>query len=335
MNKSPFLQALTLSLSLFASANVFAASATQMLSEDLQAGIKTLPRETRLYHYFGIDLGGRKLENTNLRKADERYEMVQTRVKQMAANFWDLKNNTTQLANAGLGVYFAVDPFASSPAAAGDTGANFGSTMIEVTFNAGVKYLDLVDAVALRPETIQAIVDETGMQPADQAKLFQAKKKGFWRDTLQFMAESQNTAFRKIVHTVFDQNQIALTEYGWQAATSAFCNAATGSGRVHHSALVYVGGPSVQNAIKSMNMVYWNETSVQFDAQETESLQRNKKLYGLLETLRPLEKAYKAADDDKTSLKIIYLNMKAAISVIYSEETEITDLRLKTFDCVK
>lgn len=338
MKSSRLLKAFTLGFALTVSSNAFAASAQQLLTEDLQVAIKSLPRETRLYHYFGINLGSNQLKDTNLRKAKNRYEMVNDRVKNGASTFWDLKNNSTYLANAGNGVYLAVDPFASSPAAAADTGANFGSTAIEITFNAGTKYLDLIDAVTLRPETLEAIISETNMQPADVTKLFQAKKKGFWRDTLQFMAEAQNTAFRKIVHAIYTQQGIAMTEYGWQAATSMFCNTATNSGRVHHSALVYVGGAQTQNAIKSVTMVYFaDSTDVEFDAQETETLARNQKLYSVLQPLRPLEKQYQTAYNtkDKAAMKSTYAEMKNIINTTYPDQAELLDVRSKTFDCIK
>jgi hypothetical protein len=313
------------------------AGARELLAADLEKGIKTLPRETRLYHYFGINLNGKRLEDTNLRKSEERYKMVQNRLQAFASTFWDLDNHTTKLANSGLGLYLAVDPFSSSPAAAADTGANFGSTAIEVTINAGTKYLDLVDAVPLRVETIQAIVAETGMQKQDVKKLFEARKKGFYRDTLQFMAEPQNTGFRQIVHSVFSNLGIAMTEYGWQAGTSAFCNVATGSGKIHHSAFVYVGSPQVGSVIKSINMVYFDPANVQFDAQESESLARNQKLYDVLKNLRPLEKQYQsaAANKDKVSMKTIFASMKQTIDSVYTDPTEVQDLRLKTFDCIK
>lgn len=54
MQSSLILKALTLSLTLMAASNSFAGNAAQLLSQDLQAGIKTLPRETRLFHYFGL-----------------------------------------------------------------------------------------------------------------------------------------------------------------------------------------------------------------------------------------------------------------------------------------
>lgn len=338
MSSSRLLKAVTLGFALTLSSNVFAASAQQLLTEDLQLAIKTLPRETRLYHYFGINLNGNQLKNTILKNSKARYDMVNDRVKQIAASFWDLKNNSTYLANAGLGVYLAVDPYASSPAAAPDTGANFGSTMIEMTFNAGTRYLDLIDSVPLRPETLQAIISETGMQQADVAKLFQAKKKGFWRDTLQYMAEAKNTAFRKIVHNIFNQEGIVMTEYGWQAGTSMFCNTANNSGKVHHSALVYVGGALTQNAIKSVTMVYWNDsTGVEFDVQETEAMARNQKLVSVLQPLRPLEKQYQTAynSKDKAAMKSTYSEIKNIINNTYLDQNELLDLRSKTFDCIK
>lgn len=359
MKSSRLLKAFTLGFALTLSSNTYAANAQQLLTEDLQAGIKSLPRETRMYHYFGINLNGSKLEDTNLKKAKNRYSMVQDRVKYAASGFWNMQDNTTKLANAGIGLYLAIDPYASSPAAAPDTGANFGSTTVEVTFNAGTKYLDLMKDIPLRDETIQAIVAETGMSQADAAKLLLPRNeikpngetgvahKGFARDTLQYMAEKQNERFRKLVHAVYSQTGIAMTEYGWQAATTSFC----GSTNPHRSALVYVGGPQTQNAIKSVTMIYWAPHSAELDAQEIEATNRNKKLYSVLQPLRPLEKQYQSiADDaykarkagDKATAKMlnaqlpgIVSNITATILSVYPDEAELLDLRSKTFECMK
>lgn len=359
MKSSRLLKAFTLGFALTMSSNAFAGMAQQLLTEDIQGAIKTLPRETRLYHYFGINLNGNQLQDTNLKKAKNRYSMVNERVKYAAESFWNLNDNTTKLANAGLGLYLAIDPYASSPAAAPDTGANFGSTMIEVTFNAGTKYLDLMKDVPLREETIQAIVAETGMSQADAAKLLLPRNeiksngetgvthKGFARDTLQFMAEKQNANFRKLVYAVYSQAGISLTEYGWQAATTSFC----GSTNPHRSALVYVGGPQTQNAIKSVTMIYWAPHSAELDVQEAEALDRNKKLYSVLQPLRPLEKSYQSIADDaykakkagdkatakqlSAQLPDIISNITATIISTYPDQAELLDLRSKTFECMK
>lgn len=356
-----FLKVLSLSIALTAACNTFAATATELLSQDLQAGIKTLPRETRFYHYMNINLGinpdktPRRLEQTNLKDPAERYAMIQRRVVDASYSFFNLKNNNTYLANAGLGLYLAIDPFSSSPAAEADTGANFGSTMIEVTISSGTRYLDLMKDIPLREETIQAIVSETALSASSTAQLLLSRlepngrvsHKGFARDTLQFMAEVQNEAFRKMVHTVFNMNSIAMTEYGWQAATSAFC----GSTVAHRSALVYVGGPSVQSAIKSLTMVHWLPNSVQLDAQESEALVRNKKLFSLLQPLRPLEKSFLLISDEaytaskagdkltaqqlREQLPNIISNIQTTINTVYPDQAELNDLRSKTFECIK
>lgn len=332
---SKLLKAITLGFALTVSSNVFAASAQQLLTEDMQVNIKSLPRETRLYHYFGINLQGSQLKDSSLRKAKNRYDMVKRQVEGAAAGFWNLDNHTTQFANAGLGLYLALDPYASSPNAAADTGANFGSTMIEVTYNAGTKYLDLIKAVKLREETKAAIRSEFGMDQATFTKLFEAREKGFWRDTLQYMAEESNTNFRKMVHRIFTEQGIAMTEYGWQAGTSGLCS--TDGVREMYSALVYVGGKNTANAIKSATMVYWNNSDgVEFDAQETEAKMRNTKLYGLLQTLRPLEKTFKAAVEskDKVTRKNSWNSIVTNINTTYTDANELGDIRAKTFKCV-
>lgn len=336
MTSSSLLKTLTLGFALTLSSNVFAASAQELLTEDMQVAIKSLPRETRLYHYFGINLNGNQLKDTTLRKANARYEMVNRQVEGAAYGFWNLNNHTTAYANAGLGLYLALDPYASSPAAAGDTGANFGSTMIEVTFNAGTRYLDLLKGIKLREETKAALKAEFKMDQATFAKLFEAREKGFWRDTLQYMAEESNTNFRKMVQRIFTEQSIAMTEYGWQAGTSGLCS--TDGVRQIYSALVYVGGKNTANAIKSATMVYWNNADgVEFDAQEIEAKNRNAKLFSLLQTLRPLEKAFKNAVDtnDKATRKSSWNAVLSSIGSTYQNGNELADIRSKTFKCVK
>lgn len=336
MQSSRILKALTFTLTLVAASNSFAGNAAQLLSQDLQAGIKTLPRETRLYHYFGLS------GSSGLGKSKDRYSLVQNHLSRTAASFWDLKNNTVKLANAGIGLYLAVDPYASSPAAAQYSGANFGSYMMEVTFNQGTRYLDLLDDVKLRSETIQAIIAETGMSQADAASMLLPRTEkygkkshaGFGRDTLQVMAEPQNVNFRKMVHSVFQQNGIVMTEYGWQATTSAFCGMPTKETRIHHSALVYVGGASAQNAVRSVTLVSLNQSLPQLDFQESEALERNRKFYSALAPIKPLEIAFQS-EKSKAARAQIYANIKSTVDMVYPNPSEADEIRMKTFGCLK
>lgn len=335
MQSSRILNALTLTLTLLAASNSFAGNAAQLLSQDLQVGIKSLPRETRMYHYFNLS------NTSGLKKSKDRYSLVQNHLSRTASSFWDLKNNTTKLANAGLGLYLAVDPYASSPAAAQYSGANFGSYMMEVTFNPGTRYLDLLDDVKLRPETIQAIMTETGMSQQDAGSMLLPRTEkygkkshsGFGRDTLQVMAEPQNKAFRQMVQNVFTQNGIVLTEYGWQSSVSAFCGMPTKQTRIHHSALVYVGGQSSQNTVRSVTLVVMNQNMPQLDNQELEALERNRKLYSALAPVKPLEISFQN-EKNKATRAVIYSNIKSTVDMVYPNPSEADAIRMKTFDCM-
>ena len=322
MQSSRILKALTFTLTLVAASNSFA-GAIDLLNQDLQAGIKSLPRETRMYTYFNTS------SSTN--SASKR-DSIATGLLGGGKAFWDLNNNSTHLSNAGLGVYLAVDPFVSSPANGADVGmpGGFGSSMLEVTFNPGTRYLDLVKAIRLSPATIQAIRTETGMTEYDAQRLFNAEEKGFWRDTVRYMAEKQNEAFRKIVLEVYRRNSIVLTEYRWYSGVSGLCSVTSGKEQKMFSALVFVG--TNLNSIKSKTLVYSSNAS-NLSAQESEAVARNNKLLSVLAPIHTLEKKYQSAGSSQK--QALLGQMKAEVNSKYTNQAELNDIRSKTLDCVK
>lgn len=118
-----------------------------LLARDLSKAIIALPRETRMYHYFWLQDDGFRSDKS-YSKASNRYGVVRDRAAGASWQFWDLNNHNTYLSNAGLGLYLAVDPFASSPGAAADS--DFGTSMLEMTFRPGTKYFSSSSAVVVQ-----------------------------------------------------------------------------------------------------------------------------------------------------------------------------------------
>lgn len=309
MQTTSILKALTLSLTLLAASNSFAGAA-DLLSQDLQKGMKSLPRETRLYTYFG---GGSTQGILNNGKS-----------------FWDLNNHSTKLSNAGLGVYMAVDPYVSSPDNGADTGmpGGYGSSMLEVTFNPGTRYLDLVKAIKLSPATLAAIRAETGMTAMDEKQLFEAEEKGFWRDTLRYMVEDKpaHKLVRNIVNEVFKRNSITLTEYRWYSSVSGFCSVTSGKEQKMFSALVFIGkdNSSIKKAIS------FSTNGSQLRSGESQADVRVNKLRDVLRELKPMEKSYMAGNQTAALSK-----MKSKVFEKYPNAAEVNDIRSATLDCVK
>lgn len=309
MQTTSILKALTLSLTLLAASNSFAGAA-DLLSQDLQKGMKSLPRETRLYTYFGSGSTQGVLNN--------------------GKSFWDLNNHSTKLSNAGLGVYMAVDPYVSSPDNGADTGmpGGYGSSMLEVTFNSGTRYLDLVKAIKLSPATLAAIRAETGMTATDEKQLFEAEEKGFWRDTLRYMVEDKpaHKLVRNIVNEVFKRNSITLTEYRWYSSVSGFCSVTSGKEQKMFSALVFIGkdNSSIKKAIS------FSTNGSQLRSGESQADVRVNKLRDVLRELKPMEKSYMAGNQTAALSK-----MKSKVFEKYPNAAEVNDIRSATLDCVK
>ena len=302
-------KALSFSLTLIAASTSFA-GAVDLLNQDLQKGIKSLPRETRLYTYFG---GGSTQGVLNNGKS-----------------FWDLNNHSTKLSNAGLGVYMAVDPYVSSPDNGADTGmpGGYGSSMLEVTFNPGTRYLDLVKAIKLSPATMAALRAETGMTSADEKQLFGAEETGFWRDTLRYMVEDKQAhkLVRNIVNEVFRRNSITLTEYRWYSSVSGFCSVTSGKEQKMFSALVYIGRDN--SAIKKA--ISFSTIGSQLKSSDSQAEVRVNKLRNVLAELKPMEKSYMAGNQSAALAK-----MKSKVFEKYPNATEVNDIRSATLDCVK
>lgn len=300
-----------------------------LLTRDLSKGIIALPRETRLYHYFWLQDDGFRSIDKIYSKAANRYGVVRDRASGASWQFWDLNNHNTYLSNAGLGLYLAIDPFASSPGAAADSGMNFGTSMLEMTFKPGTKYFSASSAITIQQDTVNALLAEHVLNSSDLATLMSGRH--FGRDTIRYMVEPQYYDFRRMVQSIFKSQGVVLVEYGWQAAVRLLCG-----GRSISSAMVYIGNGGSDDSVISNTLVYWPGFSkAQLDQQEQSSLARNQVLRTVLQYLRPIDKQYRATANS-TAKKAILQNATKYVEDTYKNNpAELEDIRNKTFKCLK
>lgn len=300
-----------------------------LLTRDLSKAIIALPRETRMYHYFWLQDDGFRSIDKIYSKASNRYSVVQNRASGGSWQFWDLNNHNTYLSNAGLGLYLAVDPFASSPGAAADSGMNFGTSMMEMTFRPGTRYFNSSSSVVVQQDTINALLAENVLNSAGVAALMSGRH--FTRDTVRYMVEPQYYNFRKMVQSIFRGQGVVLVEYGWQGAVRMLCG-----GRSINSAMVYIGNGGADASVVSNILVYWPGFSkAQLDPQEQSSLSRNQTLRMVLQDLRPQEKRYRATTNSSDKKALLQSASKYVTDTYAQNPAELEDIRNKTFKCLK
>jgi hypothetical protein len=221
------------------------------------------------------------------------------------------------MANAGLGLYLATDPFISSPSAEVYSGANFGDTMIELTFSKETRYLSVKKAISLKDDTIAALVAEKILKLSQIKKILHGNLLS--QDTLKYMAEPQYYYFRTLVEKLVTSNNIVLIEYEWLTSLEMFCD-----NKNMTSAMVYIGSAVPDINLISSIMIYWPGKIKRMNLSDDENIAylRNAKFIKLLSKLKPLERKSK---------------QKKAISYIkdfYENQIELEDIRLKHFKCL-
>jgi len=174
------------------------------------------------------------------------------------------------------------------------------------------------------------------------------------------MARPGVEAFRKLVNSIFTDQQISLIQYSWQSSASYFCG-----GKSKSTALVWIGDYGV-NRVSSNVLIYWpNPHFSTLTVQEEEAYNRNKIMLDTFTLTRPLENTYKDAEGEhylaykafkaakkikdqaemdkqkeimslkKPILDASALQLKSILSATYADETVLSDLRSKTFECMK
>ena len=304
----------------------WAESAHDLLQADLEKGVKSLPRETNFYNYFGISTGSYQIEETTLKKYQGRQNYLNQRLALGGKAFRDFNNHTGGMINAGPGLYLAADPFASSPGAVKDSGGYFGDSMLELKLRTGTKYLSVFTPIAISKDTMSALIAE-GYLTNESAKRVLAGGR-FSRDTLKFMIGVGFDDFRKMVADMMIEMNVNIIEYAWQSGTSSLCG-----WKDLRSAFVYIA-TEVPSDVSTVNLVYLKGFSnkVVLTPSEQEALQRNQTLIPLLAKLRALEKQMKGTKD-AASRKHIRQEVINEIDATLSQEEQ-RQLKEQTFKCL-
>lgn len=316
-----FLVAGALSLSSLA----WATSAKTLLQSDLQSAVKSLPRETNFYHYFVLNTNFKNIEDTELREYQGRQQLIFDRLAKGGRIFRNFDNYPSGYIQAGPGLYLAMDPFASSPAAAVDTKRAFGDSIIEVKMRAGTRYLSTNNPISISRSTMSALIAEGYLTEVSSPRVLNDRK--FTSETLKYMTSPGYEHFRKLVANLLLEMNINVVEYIWQSAAGPLCN-----GRDLRSAFVYISETRTADIVEA-NLIYLKgyPDQIVMTTSEEEALQRNQKLIPLLAKLRTIEKNSNSGGLFSKSRARKEAN--AEIDATYSP-TELAKVKTSIFQCL-
>lgn len=303
-----------------------AQTAQTLLQNDLEKAVRYLPNETYFYHYFILDTGAHHIEDTTMKNLEGRQKYVDSRLALGGKVFRDFSRRSTAFSNAGPGVYLATDPYASSPAAAKDTGGFFGDSMVEIKMRAGTRYLSVFNPASLSVGTVNALISEGYLTRESAQRLLKSNK--FSRDTLKFMVGYGVEDFRKLVADLLLSMNINIVEYAWQSGVSALCG-----WKDIRSAFVYIASQTPSDVVDA-NLIYWKgfSSKVNLSYSEQDALQRSKVLHPLLSKLRLLEKRMKATKGTSVRNQI-RAEADREIKGTYLNPTDLYSLKQHTFNC--
>lgn len=185
-------------------------SASQLLERDIMVSAKTLSTDVMIYNYFYLEKVWAELETPQGRQ-----NYIQRYLSARGGSFWDFgfTDNSPKNYAAGAGLYFAIDPLISK---------SFGNTFIEIRIPAGTKFINVVNPLPLKKDTLLALQNEGIINSGDVPALF-PRQTGFYRDTLRMMVLPQFNRFRQLVHQIFSRNQIQFIEYNFNSSLTGFC----------------------------------------------------------------------------------------------------------------
>jgi hypothetical protein len=219
----------------------FAQTASDLLEKELLAGVKVMPKEIQIYHYFRAPIN-----EANSSKIHPYLDNQVTRAKWVhyfmayrAGAFWDTNNHKTDLINAGPGVYFAIDP---------DSSKEFGDTALVLNIAKDTPYLSVANGIPLKKETLNALVKENII---DSKQLNSASKKlglskGFTNAALENMVREENSKFRHMIMNFVSRHNISFIEYVYKSHLAGFCKSG------NQNAFVFIGtSPNLQ--LEEMN----------------------------------------------------------------------------------
>jgi hypothetical protein len=294
-----------------------APTALDLVDRDIKSSVAILNHETLFYTYLSFKSDNSSLQKT-MQSEENRKTTANMHVLNSSSQFRNMLNHRTAMANAGLGLYLATDPFISSPGAEEYSGANFGDTMIELTFSKDTKYLSLKKAIPLKDDTISALLNENILKSSQLKSLLQDNLLS--QDTLKYMAESQYILFRILFEKLVTNNNIVLIEYEWLTSLEMFCD-----NKHLTSAMVYIGSALPDTNLLSTILIYWpgKIKLMNLDPEENFAYLRNAKLIKVLAKLKPLEK------------KSRYTKAISYINDFYQDQIELQDVRAKLFKCTE
>lgn len=283
------------------------------IDSDLNKKRYSLSADTYFYHYFELNISESIIKDSYYRSL-----IATNRIKNQSRQFWNLKNNRTEFAVAGLGLYMASDPFISSPAASEYSRYNYGSSMIEVTLPKGLVFLDLTKPIELSKQTIRLLL-ESNILTKKGVKYLLTKGR-FSQRTLRYMVEPRFYVFRQFMNDYFRRNNISTVEYRWFSALSIFCDKPR-----MQSAMVYIGANGKLIDFISSQLIYWpmKKNILNLSTIESISYRRNEKLMNVLKKLKNFEK------------KIQFKQGRKFLSEAYSNTEELRGIRDKIFNCSK
>lgn len=254
-----------------------AQSAEALLARDLLAGVKTMTKEVRIYHYFNL-----AQLHDELKTPAGRVAYTNRYLEQVTARFWDLNFHADAYINAGPGLYLAIDPLISSKPP-----NYFGNSMIELRVPAGTKFINVVRAIPLAKDTIEALVNE-GYFARHQLATFFTKaagpsQLGFYRDTLKNMTDPGYEKFRSLVQRILVAQHIQFVEYNWNTSLAGFCN------KTSYSSFNYIGASPYNDMYRAIPMMSTHPLPQQ-TADEIELATRVTKFRDVLEQIDQLKK---------------------------------------------
>lgn len=223
-----FFAALAIVVSFTIGAKANAQNSERLLSRDVMAFSKAMPKDVRIYHYFRLA----QLWD-EYKTPDGRASALNRYLSDVTARFWDLNYHATAFINAGPGLYLAIDPYISSDNNIFQPENRFGNTMIELVIPRGTRVINVVKPVPIAKDTLDALVNE-GIIARHQASFLFYKSTGptglgFYRDTLKHMTDPGFEKFRTIVLNILRQNSIEFIEYNWDTRLHGFCSPKTAS----------------------------------------------------------------------------------------------------------
>lgn len=316
----------------------FSATAYDLMTRDLSSSIKSLKSDTRFYHYFWSVNDKSEFANTTLKFADYREKYLDTRLNTVSRLFFT--SNSTASANAGNGLYLAIDPHASSPEASkyysksGQFSKGFGDTMLEMTLIAGTKMINLENSnkIIIQPDTLAALASEgIGLdynQNMNEPSNLLVNNR-FSRDTVRYMARPGAEKFRELINKIFIDQQISLIRYSWQSSVSYFCD----SSSTKLTSFVYIGNHGL-DLVSSKTMVYWPEPQLpEMTQNETQTYERSKLMVEAFTEMRPLEMIW-TQSKDKAAVKQSLKDLRVLSNKYFTDEALTNDLKTHTFQCL-